>query len=99
MGKEQMEKRTVKQMIEMVVSERLDVILQEKSDDADIETMDHGEAVIDSLPDDQKETIQAYLNTLLDHEAQSNEKAYLGGFHDAIGLLIRLLVIAADYDK
>lgn len=99
MGKEKMEKRTMKQMIEMIVSERLDVILQGISDSADIEIMDHGEAVIDSLSDDQKEAIQAYLNILLDNESQSNERAYLGGFHDAFGLLIRLMVIAADYDK
>lgn len=93
------DKRTLNQLIEMVLFERLDSILEETKGTADNSVMDHGEAVIDSLPDDQKETIQAYLNTLLDHEAQSNEKAYLGGFHDAIGLLIRLLVIAADYDK
>ena len=93
------DKRTLNQLIEMVLFERLDSILEETKGTADYSVMDLGEAVIDSLPDDQKETLQAYLNTLLDHEAQSNEKAYLGGFHDAIGLLIRLLVIAADYDK
>ena len=93
------DKRTLDQLIEMVLFERLDSILEETKETADNSVMDHGEAVIDSLPDDQKEAMQAYLNVLLDHESQSNEKAYLGGFHDAIGLLIRLMVIAADYDK
>lgn len=93
------DKRTLNQLIEMVLFERLDSILEETKGTADNSVMDHGEDVIDSLPDDQKEAMQAYLNVLLDHESQSNEKAYLGGFHDAIGLLIRLMVIAADYDK
>lgn len=93
------DKRTLDQLIEMVLFERLDSILEETKETADNSVMDHGEAVIDSLPEDQKEAIQAYLNMLLDHESQSNERAYLGGFHDAIGLLIRLMVIAADYDK
>lgn len=93
------DKRTLDQLIEMVLFERLDYILEETKETADNSVMDHGEAVIDSLPDDQKEAIQAYLNMLLDHESQSNEKAYLGGFHDAIGLLIRLMVIAAGCDK
>ena len=93
------DKRTLDQLIEMVLFERLDSILEETKETADNSVMDHGEAVIDSLSDDQKEAIQAYLNILLDHESQSNERAYLGGFHDAIGLLIRLMVIAADYDK
>ena len=93
------DKRTLDQLIEMVLFERLDSILEETKGTADNSVMDHGEAVIDSLPEDQKEAIQAYLNMLLDHESQSNERAYLGGFHDAIGLLIRLMVIAADYDK
>ena len=93
------DKRTLDQLIEMVLFERLDSILEETKETADNSVMDHGEVVIDSLPEDQKEAIQAYLNTILDHESQSNEKAYLGGFHDAIGLFIRLMVIAADYDK
>ena len=93
------DKRTLNQLIEMVLFERLDSILEETKGTADNSVMDHGEDVIDSLPDDQKEAMQAYLNVLLDHESQSNERAYLGGFHDAIGLLIRLMVIAADYDK
>ena len=93
------DKRTLNQLIEMVLFERLDSILEETKGTADNSVMDHGEDVIDSLPDDQKEAMQAYLNVLLAHESQSNEKAYLGGFHDAIGLFIRLMVIAADYDK
>ena len=97
--KEKTDKRTLEQLIEMVLFERPDSILEETKETADKSVMDHGEAVIDSLSDDQKEAIQAYLNILLDHESQSNERAYLGGFHDAIGLLIRLMVIAADYDK
>ena len=86
------DKRTLNQLIEMVLFERLDSILEETKGTADNSVMDHGEDVIDSLPDDQKEAMQAYLNVLLDHESQSNEKAYLGGFHGALNTFSQIAV-------
>lgn len=87
------------QLIELVLFERLDAILKEKNSSEDKEKMDCGESVIDSLPQEQKEAIQSYLNVLLDQEAENTEKAYLGGFHDAVGLLFHLVMVAIWNNK
>ena len=96
---EKPEKRTLEQLIEMVLFERLDSVLEDMDKGTDNQAAEQGEAVINALGEEQKTAIQEYMNDILDHESQSNEKAYLGGFHDAIGLVVRLALMALHYDK
>lgn len=97
--KEKPEKRTLEQLIELVLFERLDSILEDMDKETDNQAAERGEAVINALGEEQKTAIQEYMNDILDHESQSNEKAYLGGFHDAMGLVVRLALMALHYDK
>lgn len=97
--KEKTEKRTLEQLIEMVLFERLDSILEDMDRGTDNQVAEQGEAVINALGEEQKTAIQEYVNDILDHESQSNEKAYLGGFHDAIGFVFRLALMALHYDE
>ena len=40
--------------------------------------IEQGERIINDLPDQDREAVQAYVNAFLDGEAEKTEQAYLG---------------------
>lgn len=74
----------LKELIKMFLSERLDVVIQDVCTEDTKKIMEQGERVINSLPDQDKAAVQAYVNVFLDGESEKHEQAYLGGVGDAV---------------
>ena len=47
--------------------------------------------IINDLPDQDREAVQAYVNVFLDGEAEKTEQAYLGGIGDAVWVMTKCI--------
>ncbi len=85
------------ELMEMILTERINSVLQENYTEEEKQTLEQGEDEIEQLTEEQQAVIRAYLNILLDHSCRSNEQVYLAGFEDAIYLFGKIGLIFAKY--
>ena len=82
---------SLKELIKMFLSERLDIVVQDVCTENTKKIMEQGERVINSLPDQDREAVQAYVNAFMDDEAEKIEQAYLGGVGDAVWVMAKCI--------
>lgn len=79
---------TDKEFVQMIVSERINVLLGRKLTSKESEILDRGEEVIKGLSEEQRAGLEEYMNQMVRIEAAAEEKAYLGGVRDRICLVL-----------
>ena len=84
---------TEKQFIDMVIQERIKLLLERKNTPEEETVLNNGEGVIDRLGEEDRKLVEAYLDLMTGLEAESEEGAYLGGFRDGVRLSVRLFLI------
>ncbi len=77
---------TTKDFLEMMLDERIKMLLTRKPSEDGLEIEDAGEKIIMELEGGKKDKLEAYMNLLTDNMAQNERKAYIGGLKDGIWL-------------
>lgn len=77
----------IKRIVKMFLTERLDIVIKDVCTEDTKKIIEQGERIINDLPDQDREVVQAYVNAFLDGEAEKTEQAYLGGVGDALGVM------------
>lgn len=78
---------TDEEFIQMIVSERLAMLLNKKADPEEAEALDRAEGILKGLGEYERETVEGYINYLISSEAQAQEQAYREGVRDGILLM------------
>ena len=79
---------TNKDFIQMMVSERIHILLGRKMTPKEREILDRGEQIIKGLNEEEQTIMEEYMNQMVKIEAAAEEKAYLGGVKDGICLVL-----------
>ena len=77
---------TTKDFVEMILDERIKMLLTRKPSEDGLEIEDAGEKIIMELEGGKKDKLEAYMELLTDNMAQNERKAYIGGLKDEIWL-------------
>lgn len=88
----------IDERIEKFILERLDIILQETYSKQDKNLLQQGENLLANLPKAQRDVIQEYIALCIGEEEIRNKQAYLGGFEDAVWLLVRLAILFLQHE-
>lgn len=80
----------------MVLGERIDMLTKRERSVRTKSLLEEAEAVIDALPENEKEKIKSWLNLSMDLEAENLQKAYLGGLTDGIWLAGMVYMAGAE---
>ena len=84
---------TEKEFIQMMITQRIDMLLSGKRTAEEKEVFDRGEQVMKGLEEEQRVCLEAYMNQASSLEAAAEEKAYVGGFKDGICVVLKILKI------
>ena len=87
---------TEKDFIAMIINERISMLLEKKGSPAEMDIIDKGEAAIQSLNEELKGPIEAYMNLMVKKEAEAETAVYLGGLRDGIHLMLKINEIGKD---
>ena len=82
---------SLKELIKMFLTERLDIVIKDVCTEDTKKIIEQGERIINDLPDQDREAVQAYVNAFLDGEAEKTEQAYLGGIGDAFWVMTKCI--------
>lgn len=77
---------TDREFIDMMLDERIKVLLSQKLNREDAEILSAGEKVIDELGESEKHKVLAFLNRTAEMEAENEKRTYVGGVYDGIRL-------------
>lgn len=77
---------TTKDFVEMILDERIKMLLTRKPSENGLEITEAGEKIIMELEEGTKDKLEAYMELLTDNMAQNERKAYIGGLKDEIWL-------------
>ena len=72
------------------------MLLEKKGSPEEMEIIDKGEAAIQSLSEEVKGPIEAYMNLMVQKEAEAEMAVYLGGIRDGIHLMLKINEIGKD---
>lgn len=78
------------EFIEMMVSERVAVLLRKKADPEETEILDRAEGILRQLEKGKREQIERYVNYLISSEAENQEQIYREGIRDGILLMKKI---------
>ena len=87
---------TREQLIGMIVGERLSILLKKESSAEELDIINKGEAMIQSLEEEQRAMIEHYTDSIMKEGAEEPITAYLGGVHDGIRLMMRIYEIGRE---
>lgn len=87
---------TEKEFLDMVVQERIKLLLERKTTPEEDAVFDRGDAAVEGLDEEKKAQVQALIDLFMDLDAEREEKAYRGGFRDGIRLVARLFKISME---
>lgn len=87
---------TKEQLIGMIVGERLSILLKKESSAEEMEIIEKGEAMIQSLEEEQRAMIEHYTDSIMKEGAEEQITVYLGGVHDGIRLMMRIYEIGRE---
>lgn len=87
---------TKEQLIGMIVGERLSILLKKESSAEEMDIINKGEAMIQSLEEEQRAMIEHYTDSIMKEGAEEQITAYLGGVHDGIRLMMRIYEIGRE---
>ncbi len=87
---------TEKEFIQMMITQRIDMLLGGKRTAKEKEVFDRGEQVMRGLEEEERMRLEEYMNQAASLEAAAEEKAYLGGFKDGICLVLEILKIGQE---
>ena len=87
---------TKEQLIGMIVGERLSILLKKESSAEELDIINKGEAMIQSLEEEQRAMIEHYTDSIMKEGAEEQITAYLGGVHDGIRLMMRIYEIGRE---
>ncbi len=79
---------TNREFVQMMVSERIHMLLGRKMTPKESRILDSGEEVFRELNEEQRGKVEEYMNQMVGIEADAEEKAYLGGVKDGICLVL-----------
>lgn len=82
---------TDEEFIDMMVMERIQMILRRKPDQEQQEVLDAGEQVIWELDEEKRKKVEAYLDILFCQGAEDEEKLYRAGIRDGIWIVKKCL--------
>jgi len=78
---------TDKEFIQMMIAERIAMLLRKRAASEETEVLDRAERVIQEMEEKERGQIEEYINCLISSEAEAQEQAYKGGFRDGILLM------------
>lgn len=87
---------TEKDFIQMMITQRIDMLLGGKRTAKEKEVFDRGEQVMKGLEEEERMRLEEYMNQVASLEAAAEEKAYLGGLKDGICLVLEILKIGQE---
>lgn len=90
---------TQEELITMIVGERLSVLLKKESSAEELDILNKGETMIQSLEEEQKAMIEEYTDLIIKEEAETSITAYMGGVHDGIRLMMRIYEIGREENQ
>ena len=67
---------SLKELIKMFLTERLDIVIKDVCTEDTKKIIEQGERIINDLPDQDREAVQAYVNAFLDGEAEKTERSW-----------------------
>lgn len=91
-----------KDFYDMVVEERIAMILEQKEMVCENEWIAQAEKVMKDLNEEQKNSLLVYINQLIDEMAVAERKTYLGGIKDGLrmaGLVFPYLKLSEKADS
>ena len=81
---------TEEEFINMIVTERIKMVLLRKSDLENAAVLDSAELVIKELDEEKRKKLEDYLDLMLYQRAEDEMKLYRAGFEDGIRLMRRI---------
>ena len=81
---------TGEEFINMIVTERIKMVLLRKSDLENAAVADSAELVIKELDEEKRKKLEDYLNLMLYQRAEDEMKLYRAGFEDGIRLMRKI---------
>lgn len=81
---------TDEEFINMIVTERIKMVLLRKSDLENAAVADSAELVIKELDEEKRKKLEDYLNLMLYQRAEDEMKLYRAGFEDGIRLMRKI---------
>lgn len=85
-----------KELIDMVISERISWLLKQSERPEDEEVPDPEEELLQGLGEEKRAQMEGYINQLVDVEAQNERYSYLGGFRDGVCLVLKICRIGKE---
>lgn len=79
-----------KELIDMVISERIGRLLEQNERSEDGEIPDPEEELLQGLGEEKQAQMEGYINHLVEAEARNERDSYLGGFRDGVCLVLKL---------
>ncbi len=77
---------TTKEFLEMMLDERIKLLLFRKPSEDGLKIEEAGEKVIMELDEGKKDKLEAYMDLMTENMAQNERNAYIGGLKDGIWL-------------
>lgn len=90
---------TKEQLIGLIVGERLSILLKKESSAEELDIIKKGEAIIQSLEEKKRAIIEDYTDSIMKEGAEEPIRAYLGGVHDGIRLMLRICEIGREEEN
>lgn len=79
------------ELIEMIISERIGALLEQKvKEEAKEAVSGREERILEGLEEEKKIQIETYIDSLVEEAAQNERIIYRGGFYDGAGLVMWL---------
>lgn len=77
---------TDKEYLDLMIEERIAVLLQTKMEEREKEMMGDASKTIEGLDEEVRLQVETCMNLLIDKMADSEVKLYMGGFKDGVKL-------------
>ena len=87
---------TEREFLDMVIQERIKLILERKTTPEEDSVFEKGEKAIEGLGEETKKRVQAFIDLLEDLDAEREEQAYMGGFYDGVRLMTKIAQIGKE---
>lgn len=87
---------TEKEFLDMVIQERIKLILERRTTPKEDGIFERGEQAIEGLEEGTRKQVQDFIDLLEDMGAEREEQAYMGGFYDGVRLMTRISKIGKE---
>ena len=83
-------KMAEEELIDLIVTERINMILSREAKKEEISALEEGEQVIHELEEEVREKVERYLNLIIMQGAEDEMKLYRAGIEDGIRIMKRI---------